>query len=774
MSFNPNIGILPSNNPYAWNADRDALNVGKNFKSLGSFWTEQMSDDNKSQKLLDSYSPNDITYVVDKSGTKTYKCIINEDDKSATFILDESASLGFTPSNIITDTTGSNFYKIELDVADTDDKKVTLYKLGTKPEDVDPTNYVFDKEGNICWKLIVDNTTTATKSNIYFSVNFRGRPEKGGRTHAKVLSNISLRTNGLSKIENAKNNILNDPYNLYLTNGSYKFQSSQVYKQNNADQALVSHFADSLHNIRTGAKFTSVSLNNEILVSNVGQLNTYSGAINILSTDSLDSDFYEEDPSKATTTDLIYVYFSEGIEIIRIYTDPILDSTLKPETLLPGLDFIQLDNAICFINKNPYRLFKDQTIYFDGRYLSTAKDSESLYRGLCSIEHVPCGLPAQLTTNYVKGSTQSVKDFELMLNALAGSSILMNGPAKVIYVGETCDKPIYYSQFQAQCTRTDSTSATYSQLSFAETGKNRPYYVLQNIITKETFVVKPNIPRNLNCLSLDKDTDFKVGDVLPQYYVFNSPIKLVYNQSNGKASKNDLANYKTLFENVVSHNNQVEQMVAPAYFVKTIIPDFEPKTKVAFFSKTVNSRSMSATIAINNSDSYWYWETCPVYEMNPDTWTEFAVDIDNTSNISNIHSEGELVLSHILPNALLICLSNQPLEYLYMRQYNQSDYFKHKFPTFTSFIYFFNNLVKRFAPLSYIPIVLLNSSIGESTTIYSTQRKLRSGITTKNVRKFFMLSDIQAFEKYPAYLNNEFSNINVAYNAYRPETYKFQ
>lgn len=767
MSFNPNIGILPPNNPYAWNADRDALNVGKNFKTLGSYWSEQMSDDNKSQKLLDSYSPNDITYIVDKSGTKTYKCIINEDNKSVTFILDENANLGFVPSNIVADTTGTNFYKIELSINDTtNEKSIVLYKIGAKPEGVDPTNFVYDNAGNICWKLVV-NTEESNTNSIYFRVNFRGRPERGGRTHAKILSNISLRTNGLSKLQNAKNNILNDPYNIYVTNGSYKFQSSQVYRQNNSEESLVSNFTDNLKPLVLGNDITypTFYLNNEILM-NGGKLgyDAYSGASNFLPTDSLDTE---------VESNIIYIYFAKGIELTRIYTDPSSDSHLKPETLLPGLDFIQLDNAICFINKNPYELFKDQTIYFDGRYLNTAKESESLYKGICNVEHVPCGLPAQLTANYINGSTQSVKDFELMLNALAGACILMDGPAKVIYIGEVCDKSIYYSQFEAPGARTDTTIADYNQVAYSATGKNRAYYVLQNSVTKETFVVKTNLPHDLNCLSLDKDSDFKVGDILPQYYVFNSPIKLVYNKSNGKATKDDLIDYISLFENVIYHKNKVEHVVAPLYSVKTIIPKFQVNSKKAFFSNSVVNQNISATLDDTQNYSYWYWKTNPIFKGDADNVDQFKTFIDKNSVLNTNHSEGELVLSTILPNALLICLSNQPLEYLYMRQYIQSDYFKNKFPDFTSFIYFFNNLVKRFSPLSYIPIILTSGAVSNYRSLYINSYHLRDGITSKNVKKFFMLTDLQAFETNTSYYNNEFG-FSPQYDTYRKRTYNFQ
>lgn len=767
MSFNPNIGILPTNNPYAWNADRDALNVGKNFKTLGSYWSEQMSDDNKSQKLLDSYSPNDITYIVDKSGTKTYKCIINEDNKSVTFILDENANLGFVPSNIVADTTGTNFYKIELSINDTtNEKSIVLYKIGAKPEGVDPTNFVYDSAGNICWKLVV-NTEDSDTNSIYFRVNFRGRPERGGRTHAKILSNISLRTNGLSKLQNAKNNILNDPYNIYITNGSYKFQSSQVYRQNNSEESLVSNFTDNLKPLVLGNDITypTFYLNNEILMNGekLGY-DAYSGASNFLPTDSLDTE---------VESNVIYIYFAKGIELTRIYTDPSSDSQLKPETLLPGLDFIQLDNAICFINKNPYELFKDQTIYFDGRYLNTAKESESLYKGICNVEHVPCGLPAQLTANYINGSTQSVKDFELMLNALAGACILMDGPAKVIYIGEVCDKSIYYSQFEAPGARTDTTRADYNQVAYSATGKNRAYYVLQNHVTKETFVVKTNLPHDLNCLSLNKDSDFQVGDILPQYYVFNSPIKLVYNKSNGKATKDDLINYISLFENVIYHKNKVEHVVAPLYSVKTIIPKFQVNSKKAFFSNSVVNQNISATLDDTLAYSYWYWETNPIFKGDADNVDQFKTFIDKNSVLNTNHSEGELVLSTILPNALLVCLSNQPLEYLYMRQYIQSDYFKNKFPDFTSFIYFFNNLVKRFSPLSYIPIILTSCAVSNHRSLYINRYHLRDGITSKNVKKFFMLTDLQAFETNSSHYNNEFG-FSPQYDTYRKRTYNFQ
>ena len=767
MSFNPNIGILPPNNPYAWNADRDALNVGKNFRTLGSYWSEQMSDDNKSQKLLDSYSPNDITYIVDKSGTKTYKCIINEDNKSVTFILDENANLGVVPSNIVADTTGTNFYKIELSINDTtNEKSIVLYKIGAKPEGVDPTNFVYDNAGNICWKLVV-NTEESNTNSIYFRVNFRGRPERGGRTHAKILSNISLRTNGLSKLQNAKNNILNDPYNIYITNGSYKFQSSQVYRQNNSEESLVSNFTDNLKPLVLGNDITypTFYLNNEILM-NGGQsgYDAYSGASNFLPTDSLDTE---------VESNIIYIYFAKGIELTRIYTDPSSDSQLKPETLLPGLDFIQLDNAICFINKNPYELFKDQTIYFDGRYLNTAKESESLYKGICNVEHVPCGLSAQLTANYINGSTQSVKDFELMLNALAGACILMDGPAKVIYIGEVCDKSIYYSQFEAPGARTDTTRADYNQVAYSATGKNRAYYVLQNHVTKETFVVKTNLPHDLNCLSLEKDSDFKVGDILPQYYVFNSPIKLVYNKANGKATKDDLINYISLFENVIYHKNKVEHVVAPLYSVNTIIPKFQVNSKKAFFSNSVVNQNISATLDDTQNYSYWYWKTNPIFKGNKNKVAQFKTFIDKNSVLNTNHSEGELVLSTILPNALLICLSNQPLEYLYMRQYIQSDYFKNKFPDFTSFIYFFNNLVKRFSPLSYIPIILTSCAVSNHRSLYINRYHLRDGITSKNVKKFFMLTDLQAFETNTSYYNNEFG-FSPQYDTYRKRTYNFQ
>ena len=701
MSFNPNIGVLPPNSPFAWNANRDALNVGKNFSTLGSYWTEQMSDDNKSQKFLDSYSPNDITYVVDTTGKHIYKCVITGFNKTISLVeVTNEVSLDFIPSNIVSDSTGKVFYKIQIDSGN---KTVVLYKLGEKPDGVEPNNFVYDNEGNICWKLVVDNED---KSGVYFKVEFRGRPKVGGRTHAKILSNISLRTNGLSKLGNAKNNLLNDPYNIYVTNGKYEFKESYVRQQHSEsdDTSYVISFEDLKETVKI---FDSDIGSNDFLYdpSSTKSLNRQ---------DELSDNYYT------------YIYFSQGIELLKIYTDPTVESGLKSETLLPGFDFLQFKNCIVFPKTvNPYDLFKDNTIYFDGRYLSTAKESESLYKGICNIEHVPCGLPAQLTSNYVNGSTQSSKDFELMLNSLVGTPILTEGPATLVHKKDAKGyrSGIYYLNIKRKQLSSRSGLVCFGDWSnVGSDNQTNTCYVFKNIISGKSFVVKSQVAYNW----LKSDLP-----IFPQNYVFNSPIKILSN-----IPANEVKYY---FRSHIYNKSRKQHLnyYAPIFNVKTLFPGLENSINKKYLDNVNSSGDILSVIDSDNSNSYWYKSNCPLYKGDSQKLNEFETYVSNIYTGTG-HSEGEIIVGNALPNALYICLSLPVLEELYNAQTVESEYFFNKFPSFKSFVYFIVKTIKRFHPLGYVPIIIVSGTTSEV--------KYSGYALDSTYQKFTALTDIDTYD----------------------------
>lgn len=680
MSFDPNIGVLPTNSPFAWNANRDALNVGKNFSTLGSYWTEQMSDDNKSQKFLDSYSPNDITYVTDTTGNHIYKCVITRSDKMISLVeVTNDVSLDFTPANIVSDSSGKEFYQIQID---SDNKTVTLYSVGTdKPDNVDPNNFVYDKEGNICWKLVVNNED---KSGLYFKVEFKGRPKTGGRTHAKILSNISLRTNGLSKLGNANNNLLNDPYNLYITNGSYRFKESYVRQQHSNTNA------------------------NSYVISFVNPKETvtlYSGYIKSTGF-AYNPNFTKEltlKDSEVSGDNYTYVYFSQGIELLKIYTDPTIESGLKAETLLPGFDFLQFKNCIVFPRKvNPYTLFKDNIIYFDGRYLNTSEKAESLYKGICNLEHIPCGLPAQLSANYINGSTQSVKDFELMLNSLVGTPILTEGPAKLIYIKDAQDSRsnVYYLDISSKRFNGNGLVCFGDWSNLSTNSQTNTCYVFKNIINGKSFVVKSQIANEW----IDKLT---LNQIVPQNHIFNSPIKLI---SNLEADE-----VKNVLRPGPIHNKILKKSVtyrAPIFNVNTLFPSTVTDNVSKKYMDNTTSGDIASLVDYTNSKSYWSVNICPLYAGSEFMAREFQSYLLKKFTGSR-HSEGEIIVGCAIPGALYICLSLPVLEDLYNSQVIESEYFFNKFPTFKTFIYFIVKIIKRFHPLSYVPITLVSGTTKE-------------------------------------------------------------
>lgn len=706
MSFNPNIGVLPPNSPFAWNANRDALNVGKNFSTLGSYWTEQMSDDNKSQKFSDSYSPNDITYVVDTTKEHIYKCVITSFNKIISLIeVTNEVLLDFEPSNIVSDSTGKVFYEIQID---SNNKTVALYKLGAeKPSGVEPNNFVYDKEGNICWRLVVDNED---KSGVYFKFEFRCRPKVGGRTHAKILSNISLRTNGLSKLGNAKNNLLNDPYNIYVTNGKYEFKESYVRQQLSRKNA--NSYVISFENIKETTKiFSSDS-------GSTGFSYNPSFTKNFSRQDELLEDYYT------------YIYFSQGIELLKIYTDPPVESRLKSETLLPGFDFLQFKNCIVFPKTiNPYDLFKDNTIYFDGRYLSTAKESESLYKGICNIEHVPCGLPAQLTANYINGSTQSSKDFELMLNSLVGTPILTEGPAKLVHVKDARNfrNNIYYLNIKKnQLINKDGLVCFGDWSNVSSDNQTNTCYVFKNIISGRSFVVKKQVANNWL-----HDNILTAWTTIPQNYVFNSPIKILSNISPNRV--------KDSFTSTI-YNKKTEEFVeyyAPIFNVRTLFPGLKNSINKKYLDNVSSSGNISSVIDSNNRDSYWSINNCPLYKVNSQKLKEFQESVSSIYTGTG-HSEGEIIVGNALPNALYICLSLPVLEELYNAQMIESEYFFNKFPSFKSFVYFIVKTIKRFHPLGYVPMIIVSGTTSEV--------KYSGYALDSTYQKFTALTDIDTYD----------------------------
>ena len=709
MSFNPNIGVLPPNSPFAWNANRDALNVGKNFSTLGSYWTEQMSDDNKSQKFLDSYSPNDITYVIDTTGDHIYKCVIADFNKTISLVeVTNEVSLDFEPSNIVSDSTGKVFYKIQID---SNEKTVALYKLGTeKPDGVEPNNFVYDKEGNICWKLVVDNED---KSGVYFKFEFKGRPKTGGRTHAKILSNISLRTNGLSKLGNAKNNLINDPYNIYVTNGKYEFKESYVRQQ--LSRKTANSYVISFENIKETTRIFSSDSGSTGFSYNP----SFTKSLN--RQDELLSDYYT------------YIYFSQGIELLKIYTDPTVESGLKSETLLPGFDFLQFKNCIVFPKTvNPYDLFKDNTIYFDGRYLSTAKESESLYKGICNIEHVPCGLPAQLTANYINGSTQSPKDFELMLNSLVGTPILIDGPAKLVHTKDAQGRRnnIYYLNIKKNQLSKNVGLVCFGDWSnVSSDNQTNTCYVFKNIISGKSFVVKSQAAYNWLL-----DNIFTAWTTIPQNYVFNSPIKILSNIPPRKV--------KDSFKSTI-YNKNTEDFVeyyAPIFNVRTLFPSLEKSINKKYLDNVNSSGNISSVIDSDNSNSYWSDDNCPLYKGNSQKLNDFKTYVSEIYTGTG-HSEGEIIVGNALPNALYICLSLPVLEELYNAQMIESEYFFNKFPSFKSFVYFIVKTIKRFHPLGYVPMIIVSG-----TTSEVKYNDYDSKLDTSTYQKFTVLTDIDTYD----------------------------
>lgn len=321
-----------------------------------------------------------------------------------------------------------------------------------------------------------------------------------GRKQAKAISNIGLRTYALTKLQNAINNYKNENELLFVTNEVIDLSQVKISKQTVSIETNVK-IADQNENVTVS----------DGSPTGVIEVKIYSG----------------ESSSQITT-----VYpFSKGVQITKIYTypsDDIYDSSKL--TLLPNIDFWQTNQSIIFkSNVDVDKLFSNGYISYDGIILSNSKAGQSLYKGMMSaIDNMPCGEKAQLIANYVNGYNQSLKDFELMLNAIVDAPILLeSNAAKLTYIGDQ----------NGQLSDSDITNPLYVDMS------QNAYYCFEDTISKKHFVIKSNCPKNFSDFSLN------VGDTVPKGWVIDYPIKCFYKESIDSLLPNDAKTYAKQFIN---------------------------------------------------------------------------------------------------------------------------------------------------------------------------------------------------------------------------------
>lgn len=331
-----------------------------------------------------------------------------------------------------------------------------------------------------------------------------------GRAHAKTLSNISLRTYTITKLENAINNYKNKSDALFVTNAFIDLSKTKA----------------SIEDITEETNATIADQNENVMVSD-GAGSTFEVKI------SLGANKYQ----------LISVPFSKGIRITKIYTYP-SDTvyTAAKKVLLPDIDFWQTNQSLIFkTNIAINDLFANGYISYDGTIESSSKEGQSLYKGTTGyIDNMPCGEKSQIISNYVNGFNQSPKDFELMLNSIIDAPILLRGNAKLTYIG------LQHGAFNDL----DTSSKLYADMT-----KNA-YYCFEDNVTKEHFIIKSNCSANMSNFSLN------IGDIVPKGWVIDYPIKCFYNQSIDDLPA-DAKAYATQFVNplVISIAKQIVERI---------------------------------------------------------------------------------------------------------------------------------------------------------------------------------------------------------------------
>lgn len=493
------------------------------------------------------------------------------------------------------------------------------------------------------------------KRNFYSLGSYWSKAGDKLREHAEVLSNIGLRTWGLDKLQNAKNNFENNYENLYLTNQSFDFSNSYVY-------AVIENIS------------TDIDIGQETVTYN-----------DPTGPDFVNGSFVFKEGTEYNPAFLLAIKFDKGIEVSRIYTYP-KDSEAKCRTLINGIDFYQ-SNKYLWFNENVYDLFKDKIINYDGKVLSSAKEGKSLYAPIVGLNTLPCGPLSQLATNYISGSKQSARDFELMLNAAIGANILTgHNIAKILYIGKQSDQII---------------SSDEADL------RENAYYVLEDTLTKETFVIQSLCPKNFK---YEAGNDLDINSEIRDGYVFDWPIKVYHkrdfwkNYPFGGYYDSQSSDFGIYFYEVLD-NLTLDKLQFPADAVFDSDQNSDTEQNMSNYEEFLIESGMSSEQA---SSAIYYW-------------------IHNYLNSSGYMSQAEIVMNYLLTSPMAIVLSLAPLKRIWRTYSDQSEYYSNKFPTFASFITEIVAMINAYAPLGYTKLIYLDTN--EGLRKISKQLRLHSSKT---------------------------------------------
>lgn len=280
------------------------------------------------------------------------------------------------------------------------------------------------QKDNTSTTFFARNTIVNTDQNFAESGSFWYQLLKGKtKAAAKTMSKLPMLTNMASEVQNKISNITNNPKNIYLVNKEYNFKLDdlQLYftvydnyyvQYCKADKSNLKNFkipSGDLTPYNSGRVFLRIPLNNskdiDFLNSDILCIRTFTkGNLN------------KNEKANQISKNVLYPYvdFTQDNDYLFIALN----------FLIPNLkDLFELDSQgkSDFID-DIYDLFAKDAVtggfIFNAKYFGVNKINKSIYNSILSLHNVSIGQSALQASEYIKGSNQTIENFEKTLNAM--------------------------------------------------------------------------------------------------------------------------------------------------------------------------------------------------------------------------------------------------------------------------------------------------------------------------------------------------------------------
>ena len=485
---------------------------------------------------------------------------------------------------------------------------------------------------------------------------------KETRDQAKTLSSIALYTNTVSNIENTKYNFLNKPEYLYETNGVfdltkvYTFPTEDEIPDTPVTEPLILNVWDKdLETLVPGLNVTIVGIEDE---NNNITLDVKSSEM-ALQTAML-SNTVEEVRS-------IDVSIANGIRFTKIYTDPDPDLGKQfidwiPPILYNGIDFYQDKGVLKITNANCLK-YRDGNNLINLTLQNIFANKKLFYSGYIS-EFAAKGQSLFNSLIGVNNIAASPQEY-YAANYINGSKQSIKDFERMINVslGRVC----MYGHKKAKLIRIVNNKFVFEDISNAETLTERE----NNVINNTSDANKQILINAYNTFILQQTADSINAD-LP------------------------------LFPRLTKENTNI-------FFEDDLV---QPVVKI-MYNKADDA---------NSNGTYTWWDNYTEYPQLP------AQEISTAwkSGIFNNTTKNETAANTVAgcrdivktrPTTLFIYINWVLLNSIWTQNTQVSRYWDNKYPSITYLLQDIVNIVKAYAPLGTLPLILITDMDSETSEI---------------------------------------------------------